>query len=410
MAASPELSLQPAAASETNSLSDDSIDTIDEERNDLVEPILAQDLQRLKAVLAQDSKLVDREFGYYSTTYVLRSLAGYKSAPKSSQCRKQAPLHLACMVGHLPTVEILLKEENVDVKRKNEHEETPLAVACYAGHCEIAFKLLKQMSLDMAHDDKDNAPLDSGCPLDRGIDASWGSDARQQRIRKVTMKVAQYLSADSEALRDLFRSTVTLDRLAMLEGILEAGSKEQTMNLLKSRLDDDGWTGLHFSLAYKRKPNTELLLRKWKELIGRSDKSFVDAQDDEGWAALHFAARFGNLQDVEKLLREDANSHLQTKDPAQCDAGDIALRLSDDADQAVKIWFEVAKARYTEIECAECQCWIWDSSQRNIDSAPATQEMSVKELVNDVQAEQTKILKTGGKALWYHLPANKVSE
>ncbi|XP_019856134.1 PREDICTED: 26S proteasome non-ATPase regulatory subunit 10-like isoform X2 [Amphimedon queenslandica] len=109
---------------------------------------------------------------------LLRNKAVDISATDKNGC---TPLHCACHAGNKGIVELLIQERAnrlTSALHKNDahskiksyfnltdkHENTPIGIACIAGHTEIVELLLKQDGVDINHtDSQKRTPLDMAC-------------------------------------------------------------------------------------------------------------------------------------------------------------------------------------------------------------------------------------------------------
>lgn len=74
----------------------------------------------------------------------------------------QKPLHLACIIGDMETVKVLLEQKNIDLENENQSGETSFSLACRSANLHTA-KLLLEKGFKLSPGMKDNAnnrPLD----------------------------------------------------------------------------------------------------------------------------------------------------------------------------------------------------------------------------------------------------------
>ena len=96
------------------------------------------------------------------------------------------PLHLACQVGNLQGVKLLIDHEKITLDAKDYNGDTPLHEACYHGNEEIAEALLDKMKqcdkLDLAI--KNELEL---TPLERAIAPAQ----TEERVNAPTLTVRE---------------------------------------------------------------------------------------------------------------------------------------------------------------------------------------------------------------------------
>ncbi|EKV57225.1 ankyrin repeat-containing protein [Brachyspira hampsonii 30446] len=175
------------------------------------------------------------------------------------------PLHRAVYNKDLNTVNVLLKDKNIDINSKLDMKvsidgwylggATPLILASYIGDTNIVSALLENNADIKARDNVD------GSMAIHMASANGNNDV-----------IMMLLAKDSSTINDV---------------------------------DNRGNTPLHWA-AMKDKPETIKLLM--------DNGADIEAKDADGWTPLHYAAAFSSLQTVQTLVDLGADKMSKTKD------------------------------------------------------------------------------------------------
>lgn len=294
----------------------------------------------------------------------------------SSTCL-QSPLHLACIIGHIPTVEILLSFKDINLEQENGSGETSLSIACRSANLGIAQILLEngfKITSGMK-DDAGNAPWDY--LTHQGVYPRWANPPQAENVNAIVKAMVAKLRDDFP--QDLLFQAAGMGYLSMIKAILEG-------------------------LGAMREERSETILK------------ILNSQDKDGWTALHFAAVGFHTQIVEELLESGADPELSTFDRNGCHAGFLALHVgmfngkSNGRGIYAKVQAAIDKKKVKDknekgrLEAnKKNKGWKWQSGYRRADN-PIPQQISVQSLIHDAQTARIK-----GEKLWCHLPANNVS-
>lgn len=363
------------------------------------------------------------------------------SASDTTQVSTQAPLHLACIIGNKPTVEVLLEQKDIDLDKRNGSGETPLSLACRCGKLDIAILLMcrgSKITHDMK-DDMENTPWDY--LVHRGIWPKWSQDPPPEQLRCVTQELVTRLLTEHgyqrlpDDLRNYLFDGASEDTL---EGVLDVISDSGMLNHFLKPSHKDQSTALHLAVASGR---ITVLLHKLDVMeasqsirltINGSQEtrnipntiqdlaSFLNLQDEDGWTALHTAAAAADRETVDRLLARKADPSIHAWTPIQSDAGDFALHFTDPSDQHTR---KNATAIHTRIKnaiidqeidqeaaakksdsCVSCECWIWKLGALKVS------RISVRTLIETHGVEAKTRSSSEDAMRWCHLPNNNVSD
>lgn len=234
----------------------------------------------------------------------------------------QTPLHIACMVGNVEVVKLLVVEANLDINRKcfDNHYggTTPLHAAVYRGHREIVELLLAQddisvnapdansntplhLSIKKSRDDKDLARL---LLSKKGIDATLKNRDGQSPVERAVVAGRADLVDELLTMEDSASTKANEDRKELAFIAAEYGHAEVMATLLAHSEDvgsqaKNKRTPLHYAAEQGHTDVVKLLLE-----VPDIDKHAKDAKFD---TPLLLAAR-RQLTAVEKLFLAQDNA------------------------------------------------------------------------------------------------------
>lgn len=368
----------------------------------------------------------------------------------------QAPLHLACIIGHKPTIQVLLDQEGISLEQSNGNDETSLSIACRCAHLHIASLLLDEdLRISHLEDNFGNAPWDY--LLYRGIWPEWSQDPSDKQLRSVikdivTRLLKEHGGSHPKLPEELRVRLFDEASAAILERFLDVFPDSETLDTFLVPSDVNRSTALHLAVASGRKEIIFTLLKKLDEweasrktqvkLKGSATTTndlcllkdltlLLDLQDEDGWTALHFAAAAADLKTVRLLLARHADPSLKTWTPVQSDAGDLAIHFMDQSDgenrknalsihrRLESVIFDQAtereKSRISELKkreqgekkiqsCEKCQCWTWQPGALKVSF------QSVPRLIEKYDVKPKTKPSSKDAILWCHLPNNHVSK
>uniref|UniRef100_A0A1X7TEX4 Ion transport domain-containing protein n=1 Tax=Amphimedon queenslandica TaxID=400682 RepID=A0A1X7TEX4_AMPQE len=217
---------------------------------------------------------------------------------------KHTPLVMACKRGRKEVVELLLKQDGVDVNATDERNNTPLGIACIKGHTEIVKLLLKQ--------DKNNIK-NTNTKTPTGIPLCMARAKGQPKRVDINHKNAENRTPLGSACHE--------GRTEIVKLLLE----QDGVNV--NATDKDSCTALQIAFM---KQHTEIF-----ELLLKHKGVDVNVTDKDNLTILHSACERGHTETVELLMkREDIDVTKCNKDGLN--ALDIAVeRGKKDAAMAI---------------------------------------------------------------------------
>ena len=277
-------------------------------------------------------------------------------------CR-QKPLHLACIIGDMETVKVLLEQEYIDLNLKNDRRETCFSLACRSANLHIAKLLLDngfKMSPNMM-DDANKRPLDY--LVYRDDYPKWSDNFLRENQSEVLSDLTQKIMDkfhDERFNKRLLRSVVEKGNLPMFEAVLK------------------GWWS---------KPDLKTL-------------------DERGWTLLGLAQAGGHTEMAERLRNRGANPNAQTEQSERMTTSELEMR-SPNGSEAVHPGKE-SSLQGDEYSGIESQCWRWLSHdcQRKENLQRRAEEFTLEDLINNYGREDKP--PTQGETLWCHLQENSV--
>ena len=194
--------------------------------------------------------------------------------------RRDTPLHIACLLGELNTVEHLLPLSSVDVNAKDPSGHTPLHMVCLFGGLQplvIANLLLSSSSVDVNIRNKDGfVPLHIACH--HGL-----SDIIKLLVSKSSVDVNVEASDGSTPLH----TACHYGNLGIVNFLLSLSSVDINIK------NNNGYTPLHTACHYG---NLDIV--KFFVFLPLID---VNSKASDGYTPLHTACHYGNL-DIVKFL------------------------------------------------------------------------------------------------------------
>src|ERR1022692_1157931 len=135
---------------------------------DVFEAVRAGDVEKVKALLQADPKLVQTRTEDGNTPLHLAALEGHAAVAQvlldqhaqvnARGLREETPLHMAMYEGHHDLAELLLANK-ADINAQSASGETPLHIAARKGHRELVELLLSHNAEVNAHDGQGQTPL-----------------------------------------------------------------------------------------------------------------------------------------------------------------------------------------------------------------------------------------------------------
>ena len=201
------------------------------------------------------------------------------------------PLHLACQVGNIDGVEVLINKDEIELNAKDRHGDTPLHEACYHGKDKIAKLLLVKMKkknvLNLeTKNNSDMTPLHLAC--------------REGHKKTVDLLLEMKYCENPEKRKQLVTATDSEGANALhlacrndKEDIVDTLLKENATLIVRRR---DGATPVHVAAQFG-------CVRVMKKLL-KSSPSSVNEKDTYNQTPLHFAAENGKVEVMEHLLEK----------------------------------------------------------------------------------------------------------
>lgn len=283
-------------------------------------------------------------------------------------CR-QKPLHLACILGDVSTVQALLEQrDRIRMQEENDNGETSFSLACRSANLCTA-ELLLEEGFKLSPIMVDNGALEY--LVYRGVYPEWSENPPEDQL-------------------DVFHRVIE----KVMDEFLDKPSKGQ---LLRS-VSEEG-----------NMPMLEAVLNSWLP------KPDLNAADECGWTPLHSAAAGGHIEVVDKLLERGANPNARTESPNQMDAGELAMDFLNGSETAGDIFLKIQAAQLrgdsirSAAEHKERPCWQWVSHDRYQTGKKQrkVERSTVEQLIEKYGEKSTS--QTQGETLWCHLEINSVS-
>jgi len=274
----------------------------------------------------------------------------------------QKPLHLACIIGDMETVKVLLEQKNIDLENENTSGETSFSLACRSANLHTA-KFLLEKGFKLSPNMDDNAgkrPLDY--LIYRESYPEWSDNLLEDQ--------SEVLGKLTEKIMDEFQDDKFNDRL--LRSVIENGNLPMFKAVLK------GWWG---------KPD-------------------VNTPDGRGYTLLSLAERRSHAKMVEMLSDRGANPVAQTEQLERKKAGELAMRSSNGLEAAQRV--RESSSNGVDHTGIKHQCWRWVShdSHRKEKEQRKVHASAVQDLINSYRREDKPL--TQGETLWCHFEANSV--
>ncbi|KAK2633162.1 hypothetical protein EUGRSUZ_L00453 [Eucalyptus grandis] len=193
-------------------------------------------------------------------------------ARASVTCFDETPLHVACMLGHLPFAKALLAHKRDLAMELDSQGRTPLHLASANGYGEIARELLQSDPLAcLVHDEDGRTPLH--------LATMKGQINIVIELVKVRPEAAEHRLSLGQTTLHLGVRHNRLETLKVLVEMVRDGD-------LVNAQDDEGNTILHLAVANKQ---TEIV----KYLLQRSEVD-VNTVNRNGFSALDIVEHFPN--------------------------------------------------------------------------------------------------------------------
>ena len=263
------------------------------------------------------------------------------------------PLHLACQVGNVEGVQVLLTAQHIRLDVKDGNGDTPLHEACFHGKEEITELLLNEMKKTnrpelTVKNDLGLTPFHLACSKGHVKIANhllkYSTETQPKLIQAVDNEGetplhlacqndnSEIVSILLEHKADIFARTshgVTPVHVAAQYGcqaVLRTFFNHSRPKKLVNVTDNFSQTPLHFAAENGKHEMMELLLKKYVTLHStvlvapviiillfcRGAKK--DARDIDHYTPLLTAAEFGRIHCFRVLLRHDAAIDVQNKD------------------------------------------------------------------------------------------------
>ncbi|KAF6821781.1 ankyrin-1 [Colletotrichum musicola] len=246
---------------------------------------------------------------------IVTTLLQYNVSPISPDRRGQTPLHLACQLGYLDIVFLMIKAlkdgQSVDVR--NENGETPLHVAAICGNSNIVSFLLERGADPLVKDSSNRKPIDlaaAGGHLDvfealypsLDIDPLTSETLIMQSAAKGQLLIVRFL------LKTIDNIDFHVEGESPLSVAASKGFTEVVRLLLQKKADpnfadEDGRTPLYRAVSRRHQDVAVVLLNA---------EADPNSLDEERWTPLHQAASRGMTKMVEALLRHGATKNART--------------------------------------------------------------------------------------------------
>ena len=184
------------------------------------------------------------------------------------------PLHLACELGYLETVRLLLSYE-ADIDNKNEDEQTPFHLAAKNGHVDVLQALLKRDQsaiFDKDEDDNTALHLAATAKMTYTVEVLLNQGASVHEKND-----SNWTPLDCAAASGAYKCAVLL---------LDNGSPLDPLDRKKT-------TPLHLTAIHGHQRTTKLLL---------DHGANVDLENDEGKNALELAIAYGHKNVTETII------------------------------------------------------------------------------------------------------------
>jgi ankyrin repeat protein len=234
-------------------------------------------LDKVKACLSQDPKLIDSKDAKGRTVMARASLSGKKEVVEFLlENGAVEDIFAAAIVGHTDKVDAFLKQDKNLVNARDKGGKEPLHWAALYGQKEVADLLLAQKADVNALDEQGFTPL------------HWAAMFNRSDVTKVllTNKADMNLKAPRFGWTPL--------RLAVLNGNLSAAEALLNGGADPNVKDDENIPLLHQAVIGAKKEMVELLLAR---------KANVNTKDSAGESALDEAVEQGNKEIIEILRK-----------------------------------------------------------------------------------------------------------
>lgn len=350
---------------------------------DAIQPGMPQGINQMREILVKNPGLANmrsdpgkRHTDMTAQTLLERKMYGYLLTQDVLQYLRdrdieivdklsQTPLHVACLLGNVEAVQLLLEQPGIDLNVENGSEETPLSVACRAAQLTIASLLLeKSDSLTEPdrrihvnqEDDASNTPLEY--LVCRGIYPKWTHDPPDE------------------------------DLAALVKSMISASKQDSTTSII-------GFQQSCMKVASELR--SSWLLKVMLEIAPETKDLQVDG---DGWRPLHFAIARGDLGAVEILLEADADT---LEGAGRLDAVDFAITCWEhDIAEMIKS-FKLSKEEQPQDLIGRI------TSAKIMKKALGFDELSVRELIQSFGKAKNRAAQDPKKTVWCHFLANDVS-
>ena len=290
------------------------------------------------------------------------------------------PLHLACQVGNVDGVKVLLTAEHIKLDAKDGNGDTPLHEACFHGKEKITKMLLKEMKKTkkselMVKNDLGLTPFHLACREAHFNIATdllgYSTDDQLKLVKAMDNERATPLHLacqnDNEEIvsvllkhkADVYARTnygVTPVHIAAQYGCQKVmcvfiSHSSANPKKLVNVTDDFSQTPLHFAAENGKHEVMKLLLEKYAIPytipVLAVTANFVlffrgankDARDIDHYTPLLTAAEFGRMRCFNVLLEHDASIDVQNKDRKNA----VFLAAESNHPQIIEVSFESRK-------------------------------------------------------------------